>query len=184
LTFLFSSKRLAVKLPYSIALSIPMLGASALAMASDLSLKIEVPKLDVAAYHRPYIAVWVENKDQAMVNNLAVLYDVKKKDNGGAKWIKDVRQWWRKGGRDVQLPMDGVSGATRAPGEATLTFAGAKAAMDKLPAGEYQLVIEAAREAGGREVVKVPFQWPVKAALNVTAKGKEELGQITLMLKP
>ena len=29
---------------------------------------------------------------------------------------------------------------------------------------DYKLVVEAAREAGGREVVKVPLQWPPKSA--------------------
>ena len=171
-----------MKLPYSIALSLPLL--SSVAYGADLALKVELPQLAVAEYHRPYMAVWVERADQSVAANLAVLYDVKKRDNGGAKWLKDVRQWWRKSGRDLQLPMDGVTGATRAPGEHTLSFAGAKAAIDKLPAGDYTLVVEAAREAGGRELVRLPFQWPPKAAVSVPAKGKEELGNVSLQLKP
>ena len=169
-----------MKLRYSIALAVPL--ASASAMAADLALKLEVPQLNVAEYHRPYIAAWLENADQKAVANLTVLYDVRKKDNGGAKYLKDLRQWWRKTGRDVTMPMDGVSGATRAPGEYTLPLS--KAALDQLPAGQYQLVIEAAREEGGREQVKVPLQWPPKAAQSLTAQGKEELGAITVMLKP
>ncbi|MES2161166.1 MAG: DUF2271 domain-containing protein [Pseudomonadota bacterium] len=171
-----------MKLRYSIALSLPL--ASATAMGAELALKLEVPQLNVAEYHRPYIAAWLENADQKVVANLAVLYDVKKKDNAGTKWLKDVRQWWRKSGRDVEMPMDGVSGATRAPGEQSLTFPGAKAALDKLPAGQYTLVVEAAREAGGREAVKVPLQWPPKSAQNVSGQGKEELGAVVVQLKP
>jgi hypothetical protein len=171
-----------MKLRYSIALSIPLMSASA--MAADLALKVEIPQLNVAEYHRPYVAVWLEGADQKVLSNLSVLYDVKKKDNAGTKWLKDMRQWWRKGGRDLAMPMDGVSGATRAPGEHTLTFPGAKAALDKLPAGEYQVVVEATREAGGRELVRVPFQWPPKSALAVPAKGKEELGAVVVQLKP
>ncbi len=171
-----------MKLRYSIALSLPL--ASATAMGAELALKLEVPQLNVAEYHRPYIAAWLENADQKVVANLAVLYDVKKKDNAGSKWLKDVRQWWRKSGRDVAMPMDGVSGATKAPGEQTLTFPGAKAALDKLPAGQYTLVVEAAREAGGREAVKVPLQWPPKSAQNVSGQGKEELGAVVVQLKP
>ena len=171
-----------MKLRYSIALGIPLVGASA--MAADLSVKLDIPQLNVAEYHRPYLAVWLERPDQSVAGNLAVLYDVKKKDNGGAKWLKDMRQWWRKSGRDLQLPMDGVSGATRAPGEHTLTFSGTKSPLDKLPAGEYQLVVEAAREAGGRELVRIPFQWPAKSAQSIPAKGKEELGAVSVQLKP
>ena len=171
-----------MKLRYSIAVGLPLVSVSA--MAADLTLKFEIPQLNVAEYHRPYLAAWLENSDQKVVASLAVLYDVKKKDNGGAKWLKDLRQWWRKSGRDVEMPMDGVSGATRAPGEQTLNFPVAKDALNKLPAGNYQLVIEAAREAGGRELVKVPLVWPPKSAQSFSAKGKEELGEVTVQVKP
>ena len=171
-----------MKLRYSIALSLPL--ASASTMAAELALKLDVPQLNVAEYHRPYIAAWLENGDQKVVSNLAVLYDVKKKDNAGTKWLKDMRQWWRKAGRDVEMPMDGVSGATRAPGEVTLNLASAKAVLDKLPAGQYTVLVEAAREAGGREVVKLPLQWPPKSAQSLTAQGKEELGTVTVQIKP
>jgi len=171
-----------MKFRYSLALGIPLIGVSA--MASELGIKLEIPRLNVAEYHRPYIAAWLENADQSFVTNLAVLYDVKKKDNGGAKWLKDMRQWWRKSGRDLQTPIDGVTGATYAPGEHALNLAGTKSALDKLPAGNYQLVLEAAREAGGRELVRVPFEWPPKSTQNLSAKGKEELGAISVQIKP
>ena len=169
-----------MKLRYSIALSLAL--PSAATMAAELALKLDVPQLNVAEYHRPYIAAWLENADQKVVANLAVLYDVKKRDNGGAKYLKDMRQWWRKAGRELNLPMDGISGATRAPGEQGIAVD--KAALDKLPAGQYTLLVEAAREAGGREVVKVPLQLPVKSAQTLTAKGKEELGVVTVQVKP
>ncbi|QBE64985.1 DUF2271 domain-containing protein [Pseudoduganella lutea] len=171
-----------MKLRYSIALGIPLVSAQA--MAADLALKLDIPQLNVAEYHKPYIAAWLENADQKVVTNLAVLYDVKKKDKAGEKWLKDMRQWWRKTGRDLAMPVDGVSGATRAPGEHTLTFPGAKDALAKLPAGEYTVVVEASREAGGRELVKVPVAWPPKGAKEFAAKGKEELGNVVVQLKP
>lgn len=171
-----------MKLRYSIAVGLPLVSVSA--MAADLTLKFDLPQLNVAEYHRPYVAAWLENGDQKVVANLAVLYDVKKKDNAGAKWLKDMRQWWRKSGRDVEMPLDGVSGATRGPGEHTLSFPVAKEALNKLPAGNYELVIEAAREAGGRELVKVPVAWPPKSAASLSGKGKEELGNVIVQVKP
>jgi hypothetical protein len=171
-----------MKLRYSIALSLPLMSASV--MAAELALKLEIPQLNVAEYHRPYVAVWLESTDQKVLSNLAVLYDVKKKENGGAKYLKDMRQWWRKSGRDVAMPLEGVSGATRAPGEHTLTFPGAKAALDKLPAGEYQVVVEAVREAGGRELLRLPIQWPPKSSQSIPTRGKEELAAVAVQLKP
>ena len=63
------------------------------ANAADLGLSIEVPRLDVAEYHRPYVAIWIENPDQSVAADLAVWYDVAKKNNEGAEWLKDMRQW-------------------------------------------------------------------------------------------
>lgn len=169
-----------MKLRSVIALSLPLIGSSV--MAANLAVKLDIPQLNVAEYHRPYLALWLEDPGQKFVVNLAVLYDVKKKDNAGAKWLKDMRQWWRKSGRDLMLPIDGVSGATRAPGTHTLAIAGAQ--LEKLPAGHYQVVVEAARESGGRELVRVPIDWPPKTALTVPAKGVEELGNVVVQLKP
>jgi len=153
-------------------------------LAADLSVKVEIPRLTVAEYHRPYVAFWIEDANQGFVKNLAVWYDVKMKNKEGEKWLKDMRQWWRKSGRELTMPVDGVSGATRAPGEHTLSFNSAKSGLDKLPAGEYALVVEAAREVGGRELIRVPFQWPAKSAQTAEAKGEHELGKISLQLKP
>jgi hypothetical protein len=170
-----------MKLSHSLALTLPL--ASSWAMAADLTVKFELPQLNVAEYHKPYVAIWIERPDQSVVNTLAVLYDVKKRDNGGTKWVKDLRTWWRKAGRDVTLPMDGVSGATRTAGVQTMTFPAARAGLDKLPAGDYKLVIEAAREAGGRELVRVPFHWAPKSNVAAAFGGKEELGAVSLAIQ-
>lgn len=164
-----------MKLSHSLALTLPLV--SGWAVAADLTVKFELPQLQVAEYHKPYVAIWIEKAEGAVASNLAVLYDVKKKNNAGEKWVKDLRTWWRKAGRDVTLPIDGVSGATKAAGTHTMHFAGA---LDKLPAGEYKLVVEAAREAGGRELVRVPFTLPAKGKLAASATGKEELGAVSI----
>jgi hypothetical protein len=170
-----------MKLSHSLALTLPLV--SGWAMAADLTVKFDLPQLNVAEYHKPYVAIWIERADQSVASTLAVLYDVKKKDNAGEKWVKDLRTWWRKAGRDVQLPIDGVSGATRTAGTQTMSFAGPKAGLDKLPAGDYKLVIEAAREAGGRELVRVPFTWPAKGKLAASGAGKEELGAVSIAVQ-
>ena len=154
------------------------------AWAADLVVKVEIPRLTVAEYHRPYTAMWIEKADQSFAANLAVWYDLKLKNNEGTKWLKDMRQWWRKSGRELQMPVDGLSGATRAPGEHTVTFAGAKSPLDKLPPGDYAVVVEAAREVGGRELVRVPFTWPPKAPQSAKAAGQHELGTVTVDVKP
>ncbi len=166
-------------------LSITMSGAMTVpALAAEMNVSIEIPKLTVAEYHRPYVAIWLEKPDQSFVGNLAVWYDVKLKNNEGTKWLKDMRQWWRKSGRELDMPVDGLSSATRAPGEHKISVSLDKLPVKDLAAGEYHLVVEAAREVGGREMLRVPFQWPAKAAQNLKSKGEHELGSIALDLKP
>ena len=154
------------------------------ALTADLELSLEIPRLTVAEYHRPYVAVWIENPDKTAVKTLAVWYDVKLKNNEGQKWLKDMRQWWRRAGRDMSLPADGVSAATRAPGKHQVVFKGGAAPLGKLPAGQYNLVVEAAREVGGRELQRLPFSWPPRSASTVTAQGSHELGALSVELQP
>ncbi len=173
-----------MRIPYSMRYSVALSAVVGLpAIAADLNVKVELPRLPVAEYHKPYIAIWIEKAaDQGFAGNLAVWYDLKKRDNGGTKWLKDMRQWWRKSGRELQMPVDGVSGATRAPGEHVIQLGSAKA-LASLPPGQYQVVVEASRENGGREVVRVPFQWPATAQ-SAKSQGEGELGTVTLEIKP
>lgn len=168
--------------------SLALLGlavAPAASAAPEMSVTLEIPKLGVAEYHRPYVAVWVEQPDQKAVANLAVWYELAKPNREGEKWLKDMRSWWRRSGRELQMPLDGVSGATRAPGRHTLRLDAAKGPLSGLPPGSYNLVVEAAREVGGRELLRLPFQWPPAAqAQSGAAQGSHELGAITLRITP
>lgn len=127
------------------------------AYAATLDINVEIPKLNVAEYHRPYVAIWLEGADQKVAANLAVWYQSRDTAEGhGTKWLPDLRQWWRKSGRTLSVPVDGVTGPTRPAGAHALSFSDTKGALKSLPAGQYTLVVEAAREVGGRELVKVP----------------------------
>ena len=151
--------------------------APAVASAADLTINVELPRIASASYHRPYVAVWIEKPDQTTAQTLAVWYQQTRNNEGDGKdWLKDLRTWWRKGGRAMTMPADGISGATRAPGRHTVTASAAR--LRNLPAGQYNLVVEAARELGGREVVRVPFRWG--AANTGRAAGTTELGAVTV----
>jgi hypothetical protein len=157
-----------------------------LASASEMNVAVELPKLEVAEYHRPYLAMWIEREDQDFVANLSV-WSQDKKGGGesGTKWLNELRTWWRKNGREQsRFPIDGVTGPTRPAGIQQLKFAGDKAPLASLAPGKYRLVVEAARENGGREVVRVPFEWPAKSAQSLTSKGTRELGTVALNVSP
>ncbi|WP_242914464.1 DUF2271 domain-containing protein [Brevundimonas pishanensis] len=152
-----------------------MTAAAAPAMANNLTVSVELPRIASASYHRPYVAVWIENPDQTMNRSLAVWYQQTRNAEGDGKdWLKDMRTWWRKGGRAISLPADGVSGPTKAPGRHTVSVSASR--LRNLPAGNYTIVVEAARELGGREVVRVPFRWGGPTTAN--ASGSSELGAV------
>jgi hypothetical protein len=161
-----------------------LLLAAAPTAASELSVSVEIPALQVAEYHRPYVAVWVENDRERHQANLALWFDHDAANNEGSKWLKDLRQWWRRSGRNLGFPADGFTGATRPAGHHQIRFNGSHKALAQLPSGSYQLVIEAAREVGGRELVKLPFNWPIVQESRSRAQGSDELGLIELSLKP
>jgi hypothetical protein len=153
------------------------------ASAAELSVAIELPKIQVAEYHRPYLAIWVEREDQSVASNLGVWYEANNRKEG-TKFLAELRTWWRRSGRNQSFPIDGVTGPTRAAGTHQLRFTSAQPPLASLGAGKYQLVVEAAREAGGREAVRIPFEWPAKAAQSLQAKGDHELGTVALNLTP
>lgn len=160
------------------------LSAEELKMKGErMELTVEVPRLKVAEYHRPYVAIWIQNEKQDAVVNLAVWYQVEAKGKEvGNKWLPDLRQWWRRTGRGLEFPIDAVSGPTRPAGEHTLTFGPERFA--KLLPGKHALMVEAVREVGGRELLELPFDWPVVQTAKHQATGKKELGTVTLLLKP
>lgn len=152
------------------------------AMADDVAIEVGIPRLDVAEYHRPYVAIWIANPDHSVVSNLAVWYQQGETGEGkGETWLKDIRQWWRRTGRELSMPVDGVSGPTKAPGTHEIVLPSDKGVFGELKPGTYQLVVEASREVGGRELVSVPFTWPLKGD-PLSTGGERELGKVTLRL--
>jgi hypothetical protein len=102
----------------------------------------------------------------------------------GTKWLPDLRQWWRKSGRTLDVPVDGVTGPTRPAGRHALRFDSRDPALRALAPGNYTLVVEAVREVGGRELLKIPFAWPAGPGQTGRAKGERELGAVALAVKP
>ncbi|MEP6784691.1 MAG: DUF2271 domain-containing protein [Sphingomonadales bacterium] len=149
--------------------------AAAPATAQTVDVSITVPRMKVAEYHAPYVAIWLE-KAGSPARTLSIWYDTDNREEGGKKWLTDVRQWWRASGRSLSLPANGVSGATRAPGTHKMSFG-------NIAPGQYTMVVEAAREVGGREVVRVPFVWPPKPGQRAGATGTTELGVVALSFR-
>lgn len=148
--------------------------AASPAFSAELKVTVEVPRIPVAEYHAPYVALWIEKSDGTAAGTLAVRFRPNHE-----KWLKDMRTWWRKTGREMTYEADGLSGPTRSPGVQQYAFASDKGVLKDLKPGQYTLVVDAAREAGGYEAVRVPFTWG-KPAKPKGAKGSKELGAVTV----
>ncbi|MDP0491435.1 MAG: DUF2271 domain-containing protein [Verrucomicrobiota bacterium JB023] len=159
------------------------LSGMAVSLAGDYELSIEIPSLDVSEYHRPYVAAWIEDDSRDHVMDLALWYEMAKKNGHGEKWLKDIRKWWRVSGRSLEFPVEGFSGPTQPPGTHTVSLKDYLAKLPAAPDKVYKLYVEASREVGGREMLAIPFTWDGET-LTVKAdepvQGKNELGEISV----
>ncbi len=140
--------------------------------ADTLNITLELPTSAHGPYHRPYVAVWIEDATEQPVQLIELWRE--KPD-----WIKDLRRFWRKTGRSDQALVDARTGATKGPGKYQLRWNGQDNAGKPVAAGAYLLVVEAAREHGGRNLVKQAFNWD-GSAIAINVKAGSEIGAITL----
>ncbi|TYC86893.1 DUF2271 domain-containing protein [Novosphingobium sp. BW1] len=141
------------------------------AQAQSGAVTIELPRVSDPNYRKPYVAAWLEDANGKALAVSAVLHD---QSRIGARWLSELRTWWRKSGRSMTMPADGISAPTRTTGRHTIAIKG----LGELGDGTYSLVVEAAREKAGREVVKVPVVIRGGQVRGASAQGHRELGLV------
>jgi thiamine biosynthesis lipoprotein len=115
----------------------------------ELAVDLEIAAQEGSRYHRPYVAVWVEDASGKEVRTLSTWVNT----NGrGPRYIRELRRWSRAasdvqqaGGPDLVAT---VSSATRLPGRYTVTWDGKDESGRPVEQGTYRVIIEAAREHG------------------------------------
>lgn len=111
-------------------------------------------------YRRPYVAVWVEDKDRFPVKTLSLFL---MKDNPGPRWHRDLRRWYsgdqmRKLVDDKNL-IETKSKPTRNPGDYKVSWDGRDDSGQLLKPGKYTLLIESAREHGSYQLIRHEFEF-------------------------
>ena len=144
--------------------------------AFELNIGLELPRIDVSGYRRPFVAAWIEDADHYPVRTLALWFDK-------SRWLSDLKQWFRDDqmrnlaeGTDLSRT---VSSATRPPGHYNIVWDGKDNLGNPVKAGKYTVVVEAAREHGSYSVASRELDFngkPQQAAVPASA----ELGAITL----
>lgn len=145
-------------------------GVATSVQAAQLQIDVAIPQVTEGEAHWPYVAVWIETEQEQPVRLVEIWRQ--KPD-----WLKDLRRFWRKIGRADKALVDARTGATKGPGEYRLVWNGQDNQGAEVAPGTYVLVVEAARENGGRNMVKQRFEWN-GTAVNFSIAAGSELGEI------
>ncbi len=145
----------------------------------NLDLEIAKPT-EGGRYRRPYVAAWVEDKENFPVKTLLLFLMA---DNPGPRWHRDLRRWYS--GDQMRLLVDDqkligtISKPTRNPGSYKVAWDGRDDNGKILEDGKYTLYIEAAREHGTYQLMKMPFELGNKD-FEETLKGNVEIKQASV----
>ncbi len=140
---------------------------STAASAATLSVDFSLPKFSDADYRKPYVAMWAESNGDSQ--NLSLWHLTKRKND---KWLVDIRRWWRKEGRYSDNKFDGITGATKKPGDHHVELN-----IDNLT--EFTFFIEVVREKGGRSLIRQKINLNDKQNhYNIAAT--QELGTVSI----
>jgi thiamine biosynthesis lipoprotein ApbE len=147
------------------------------ATGHEFAIEFEIAKSSQGGrYRRPYVAVWVEDKDGFPVKTLSLFLMA---ENPGPRWHRDLRRWYSSD--QARLLVDDtkligtVSKPTRNPGNYKVAWDGRDDHGKVLADGPYTLYIEAAREHGTYQLMKHPFEIG-KKDFEVKLKPNEEIG--------
>ena len=142
----------------------------------ELQIKLDLPRMDNPRYRRPYVAVWIEDKDKFPVRTVALWFK-------NPRWLNELKTWYRDDqvrnlseGTDISAT---VSSPTRAPGSYTLKWDGKDNEGRLVKAGTYTVVVEAAREHGGHSVERQEFNFNGQPQAK-TLPASDELGAVQL----
>jgi thiamine biosynthesis lipoprotein len=121
----------------------------------ELAVDLEIAAQEGFRYHRPYVAVWLEDGAGKAVRTLTLWVNT---TGRGPRYIRELRRWFL-GERDQEIAggpdlVSTVSGATRLPGRYTVTWDGRDQAGKPVEQGTYRLFIEAAREHGTYQLMQ------------------------------
>ena len=115
----------------------------------ELAVDLEIAPQEGGRYHRPYVAVWIEDSAGKPVRTLSLWVNT---SGRGPRYIRELKSWFladrdqqSAGGPDLVAT---VSSATRLPGRYSVTWDGRDESKKPVEQGTYRVFIEAAREHG------------------------------------
>lgn len=124
----------------------------------DFEINRPEPDPEGRRYRRPYVAVWVEDKDGFPVRNLVLWISLG--GPGPFQWLPDLKRWYRADQArrvvDKRDMITTISRPTRPPGKYSVIWDGKDDHGKPVPPGEYTVFIDAARENGTYQGLRQP----------------------------
>lgn len=161
---------------YVVGAHAPAAKAGAWNQSYELLINVDLARISNPRYRRPYVAVWIEDKDHFPIRTIALWYDNKQ------RWLPELKGWYRENqlrtmseGNDITRT---TASATRMPGNYTLKWDGKDNEGKLVPSGTYTVNVEITREHGSYELLKHTMNFNGKPQQQKLA-GNEE-GSATL----
>lgn len=125
---------------------------------ASFKLDFELARASGRRYHRPYVAVWIENEDEVPVRTLVLWLQ----EGKGSRWYRDLKRWYRLDRarmeeNDLNL-IKTISEATRPSGKYSATWDGKDDNGEFVKQGTYTLLIEVVREKGTYQLSKAKLE--------------------------
>ncbi len=117
--------------------------------AYELKINLELAEIEGMRVHRPYVAVWVVDKDKKPVRDIALWYNK-------PKYLNDMHYWYDayySSLMDVGGSVSSTTSATRPAGKYTLKWDGKDDKGTFVKKDTYTIMIEVAREHGTHQLI-------------------------------
>jgi thiamine biosynthesis lipoprotein ApbE len=136
----------------------------------ELKIDLELKQIEGMRVKRPYVAIWVVDKDKKPVRNIA-LWSQK------PKYVKEMVDWYEAYGDKYEAQDQSVSSttsATRSAGKYTIKWDGKNDKGELVKRGAYTIMIEVAREHGTHQVMQEEMDF-TKSPKTATLAGNPEV---------
>ena len=133
----------------------------------------QIPQFSDTDYERPYLAIWLTDKNNQLVRQLLLL-------GSSNRWAQENKRWWRNVGRKNDSMLDALAKPTRRPGHYSVQWDGYDQHQNIVEQKQLILHIEASREHGGHDYQRKLIDFTVNEPQLINSAGEIGKSLITI----
>ena len=141
----------------------------------ELTINLELNQIEGMRVHRPYVAIWVVDKNKKPIRNITLWYNK-------TKYLDDMPAWYEAYYAEFNNNSNNISSttsATRPAGKYAIKWDGKNDKGELVKNGIYTIMIEVAREHGTHQLMQQEFDF-TKKVQPVNLPGNTEVASINL----